>query len=457
MNEKKLIHDVELERKFLGACLMDVGSIADLVSQYITEPSVFYKPFNQSVFRAIMDLVSKGQTPDLVLVDSWLTKNEPTYESHMVVELAEMTQLIGSTSNWENWALLLVQMKIQRSLSNLGSSMVGVGYDKTIDVLSELDRFDDAFRNISENMPSSGSRDLFKILTDVTDRVNFLTERDPNELIGVDTGLTALNSVTGGWQKSDLVVIAGRPGMGKTSLMLKFVQAAAMAKKPTAVFSLEMSDVQLVSRLVVMESEHLHLNQIVRHGLKDASGESRSDYWGQYHKAVGKIEKQPIHIFDKPAITLFEIAGICRKVKREHGLELVVIDYLQLIRSVNERNRHEQIGEITRGLKQLAKEMNVPVIVLSQLSRDVEKRGGDRRPRLSDLRESGSIEEDSDMVGFVYRPSYYGIEFDSEGQSTKGRAELMIEKFRSGEPVHVQFGFDENRVLFHDMENEKPF
>jgi len=216
--------------------------------------------------------------------------------------------------------------------------------------------------------------------------------------------------------------------------------------------------VQLVSRMVAMEAPTLHLNQIIRHGFKDATGTVRSDYYSEYNETLAAIKRMTISVFDKPAMTLFEIAAACRKKKRNDGLGLVVIDYLQLIRPSDKNgNRHEQLGEVTRGLKQLAKELNVPVIVLSQLSRDVEKRGGDRRPRLSDLRESGSIEEDADMVGFVYRPSYYGIDQDPDtGEPTKGTAEFMIEKFRNGEPVRIKTGFDENKVRFHDMESVSP-
>ncbi|NNE30169.1 MAG: replicative DNA helicase, partial [Saprospiraceae bacterium] len=248
-------------------------------------------------------------------------------------------------------------------------------------------------------------------------------------LTGIPTGFTELDRLTSGWQNSDLVIVAARPGMGKTSFTLALAKNAALDfKKPVAFFSLEMSSIQLAQRLISMEAEIT--------GSKLRDGRLDDDDWGVLHSAVERLGDAPIFIDDTPGINVFELRAKCRRLKMQHKIELVMIDYLQLMTAGGEGNkagnREQEISAISRALKGMAKELNVPVIALSQLSRNVENRGGTKRPMLSDLRESGAIEQDADIVSFIYRPEYYQILEDEEGNSVKGMAELIVAKHRNG-------------------------
>ena len=276
-----------------------------------------------------------------------------------------------------------------------------------------------------------------------------LARKNKDGISGTPTGFNAVDKLTGGWQKSDMIVIAARPGMGKTAFVLSMARNVAVDfKRPVAVFSLEMSGVQLVQRLIASETE-INSEKLRKGQLKDYE-------LTQLHHQVVNLSEAPIFIDDTPALSVFELRAKCRRLKSNHGIELIIIDYLQLMTAGEGKggNREQEISAISRSIKQIAKELDVPVIALSQLSRSVETRGGDKRPMLSDLRESGAIEQDADIVGFIYRPEYYGLtEFnDNERTPSQGLAELIIAKHRNGGLDNIRLRFIANLAKFADVD-----
>ncbi|CAG0909780.1 unnamed protein product, partial [Cyprideis torosa] len=268
-------------------------------------------------------------------------------------------------------------------------------------------------------------------------------------LTGVPTGFTDLDRLTSGWQPSDLIILAARPGMGKTSFVLAMaLNGAKDFQKPVAVFSLEMASTQLVQRLISLEAEIP--------GSKMRNGKLEDYEWQQLQTTVERLGNVPIFIDDTPGINIFELRAKCRRLKMQHDIQLVIIDYLQLMTGSTENkntNREQEISGISRALKNMAKELNVPVIALSQLSRAVEVRGGSKRPQLSDLRESGAIEQDADIVSFIYRPEYYQILEDENGQSLKGVAEIIIAKHRNGALDTVKVKFTDQFAKFSNLDD----
>lgn len=266
---------------------------------------------------------------------------------------------------------------------------------------------------------------------------------------GVQSGFTDLDRITSGWQRSDLIIVAARPGMGKTAFVLSLARNAAISfNRPVAVFSLEMSSVQLVQRMI--SSETGIASDKLRKGSLD------NTEWQKLVSMTGKLSESPIYIDDTPALSVFDLRSKCRRLKAMHNIDLIIVDYLQLMRAevdTKSGNREQEISTISRSLKAIAKELNVPIIALSQLSRMVENRGGSKRPQLSDLRESGAIEQDADMVTFIYRPEYYGIEYDEDNNPTKGTAEIIIAKHRNGALDTVKLKFINHLAKFTDLES----
>jgi replicative DNA helicase len=340
--------------------------------------------------------------------------------------LVELTNRVASAANIEFHARIIAQKHIQRELIRISTTVIKDAYEDTTDVFDLLDKAEQGLFEITEQNLSRGSESMSSL---VTKAVKQLEEMAGNEsgLTGVPSGFTALDRITSGWQPSDLIIVAARPGMGKTSYTLAVARNAAMDfGKGVAFFSLEMSNVQLVQRLISMEAEIP--------GSKLRSGQLEDYEWQQLNSAIEKLSEAPIFIDDTPGINVFELRAKCRRLKMQHDIQMVVIDYLQLMTGGSDQkgNREQEISMISRSLKGLAKELNIPVIALSQLSRAVETRGGAKRPQLSDLRESGAIEQDADIVSFIYRPEYYQIMEDEEGNSLKDVSEIIIAKHRNG-------------------------
>jgi replicative DNA helicase len=408
----------------------------------------FYQEQHQLIFKAMIRLFEKSQPIDLLTVTEALRKSADLDAIGGPYYLVELTNRVASAANIEYHARIIAEKHIMREMIKISTGVLRDAYEETTDVFDLLDITEQGLYNITqqhlkgnvENMGSLTSQ-LVKQLEDLRNRTDGLT--------GVPSGFTELDRLTSGWQHSDLIVVAARPGMGKTSFVLSLARNAAVDfGKPVAVFSLEMSSIQLVQRLVAMEGEVS--------STKLRNGKLEVYEWQQLNAAIEKMSDAPIFIDDTPGINIFELRAKCRRLKKQHNIELVIIDYLQLMSGSLENqkgNREQEISNISRALKSMAKELSMPVIVLSQLNRQVETRGGSKRPQLSDLRESGAIEQDADIVSFIYRPEYYQILEDENGHSLKGIAEIIVAKHRNGALHTVRLKFKNDFAKFIDLDD----
>ena len=362
--------------------------------------------------------------------------------------LVELTNKVASAANIEYHARIIAQKHIQRELIRVSTTIIRDAYEDTTDVFNLLDDAEKGLFAITQQNLSRSVESMGSLASKALKQLESLKDKEDG-LTGIPSGFTALDRLTSGWQPSDLVILAARPGMGKTSFVLALALNAAMDfQRPIAIFSLEMSNLQLVQRLISMESEIS--------GSKLRNGQLEDYEWQQLHSSIEKLSEAPIFIDDTPGINIFELRAKCRRLKMQHDIQMVIIDYLQLMSGGGENqrgNREQEVSAISRALKGLAKELHVPVIALSQLSRAVEVRGGTKRPQLSDLRESGSIEQDADMVSFIYRPEYYQILEDEEGQSLKGIGEIIIAKNRHGALETIKLRFLSEYAKFADLED----
>jgi len=359
-----------------------------------------------------------------------------------------LTNRVASAANIEYHARIISQKHIQRELIKVSTNIIRDAYEDTTDVFQLLDDAEQGLFKITENHLNRGYESMGTLASRALKNLEELSQREEG-LTGVPTGFTDLDRLTSGWQPSDLIILAARPGMGKTSFVLALARNAAMDfNKGVAIFSLEMANVQLVQRLISMEAEIS--------GSKLRSGQLEDYEWQQMNSVIEKMSEVPIFIDDTPGINVFELRAKCRRLKMQHDISMVIIDYLQLMTGGGENkggNREQEISAISRALKGLAKELNVPVIALSQLSRAVETRGGSKRPQLSDLRESGAIEQDADIVSFIYRPEYYQILEDEEGNSLKGIGEVIIAKHRNGALDTVKLRFTDKFAKFSNLDD----
>ncbi|MBP7184015.1 MAG: replicative DNA helicase [Saprospiraceae bacterium] len=438
---------VHVEEAVLGALMLDKDAVAIVVD--ILKGDSFYLEVHQLIYKAILRLFEKIHPIDLITVTEELTKSGDLEKIGGAYYLVELTNRVASSANIEYHARIVSQKHIQRELIRVSTKIIRDAYEDTTDVFNLLDEAERSLFSITqqnlgrnyENMSSLTSR-LLKQLEELAQKEDGLT--------GVPTGFTDLDRLTSGWQPSDLIIVAARPGMGKTAFTLSLARNAAMDfNKPVALFSLEMSNIQFVQRLIAQEAE-------ISSG-KLRSGKLEDWEWHQLQRSIERLSDTPIFIDDTPGINIFELRSKCRRLKMQHDIQLIIIDYLQLMsgggESVKSGNREQEISQISRALKGLAKELNVPIIALSQLSRAVETRGGVKRPQLSDLRESGAIEQDADIVSFIYRPEYYGITEDETGNSTKGVAELIIAKHRNGALDTVRLKFESDFARFTNLDN----
>jgi len=435
-----------LEEAVLGALMLDKDALPIVLD--ILRPESFYADAHQLIYRAILRLFEKSHPVDLLTVTEELKKSGDVDAIGGPYYLVELTNRVASSANIEYHARIVAQKHIQRELIKVSTQIIRDAYEDTTDVFNLLDDAEKGLfavtqNNLSRQYESMGAlaSKTLKILEALKDKKDGLT--------GVPTGFTALDRLTSGLQPSDLIIVAARPGMGKTSFTLSLARNAAMDfQKPVALFSLEMASTQLVQRLISMESEIS--------ATKLRSGKLEEYEWQQLHTTIERMSEVPIFIDDTPGINIFELRAKCRRLKMQHDIQMVIIDYLQLMSGGMESNRggnrEQEISSISRALKGLAKELNVPVIALSQLSRAVETRGGSKRPQLSDLRESGAIEQDADIVTFIYRPEYYQLMEDETGQSLKGIAEIIIAKHRNGALDTVRLRFTDQFAKFSDLE-----
>lgn len=438
---------IDLEEAILGALMLEKDAVNQVIE--ILKPESFYKDSHSHIFKAILDLFNNSEPVDLLTVTNQLRKNGQLEAAGGAYYITELTSKVESAANIEHHARLITEMYIKRELIHISSEIQKDAFENTTDVFELLDDVESSLFKISESTIRKNYEDMSTIFHKA---IKELGEKKNQEhgLTGVPTGFTELDRVTSGWQKSDLVILAARPGMGKTAFVLSMLRNAAIDfNKPVAIFSLEMSSVQLVNRLIAAEAE-LDSEKIKKGNFADHE-------WEQLVRKTNKLSKAPIFIDDTPALSILELRAKSRRLRTQHNIQLIVIDYLQLMSGESgggmKGNREQEIANISRSLKSLAKELEVPVIALSQLSRNVENRGGNKRPQLSDLRESGSIEQDADMVMFIYRPEYYNITQTAEGESTGGLAEIIIAKHRSGSLGDVPLRFIGKYTKFADWTN----
>ncbi len=434
-----------LEEAVLGAVMLDKNAITIIID--ILQPESFYSEGHQHIYRAMRRLFDRSQPIDLLTVMEELKKSGDLEAAGGPAYLAELTHRVASAANIEYHARIIAQKYIQRELIRVSTQTIRDAFEDTSDVFELLDEAEQGLYNIAQNNMSRGYESTGTLAGKMLKQIEALKGKKDG-LTGVPTGFTALDRLTSGWQPSDLIIVAARPAMGKTGFVLSMARNAAVEfKKPVAIFSLEMANIQLVLRLVSMEAEIS--------GSKLRNGQLDEEEWKRLHKAVERISEAPIFIDDTAGINIFELRAKARRMKLQHDVQLIVIDYLQLMSGGPDSqrgNREQEISSISRSLKALAKELNVPVIALSQLSRAVEVRGGTKRPQLSDLRESGAIEQDADIVSFIYRPEYYQITEDEQGQSVKGMAEIIVAKHRNGAVDTVKLRFTDKYARFSDLD-----
>ncbi|MBL4752429.1 MAG: replicative DNA helicase [Flavobacteriales bacterium] len=440
---------LELEEAVLGALMLEKDALTDVIDKL--KPDNFYKEVHQKIYQAICDLFAKSEPTDYLTVVNELKRNGDLETVGGPYYITQLTSRISSTANTEFHAHIILQKFIQRELIRISSVVIEQAYDDTVDVFDLLDNAESKLFDVAEGTIRGAPKKMTGLIGEALKQIED-AKNHKDGMSGVPSGFTRLDRMTNGWQKSDLVIVAARPAMGKTAFVLSMARNLAVEfRKPVAFFSLEMSSLQLVMRLISNETE-LDAEKLKKGQLTMAE-------WEQLHAQIDKLSDAPLLIDDTPALSVFELRAKSRKLMAKHKLELIVIDYLQLMTagSDNKGNREQEISMISRSLKSIAKELNVPIIALSQLSRAVETRGGDKRPMLSDLRESGAIEQDADMVIFLYRPEYYGIDEDEDHNPTKGIAEVIIAKHRNGQTGTVKLKFVDRLAKFKSLDEFESF
>ena len=438
---------IDIEKVVLGALMIDKDAFT-VVSEII-KPETFYEARHQKIYDAVQSLTLQEKPVDIMTVTEELRHKGTLEDVGGPAYVVELSSQVASSAHIEYHAHILAQKFLARQLIQFASMIETDAFDETVDVDDLMQKAEGALFEISQkNM----LQDYVQIDTIVDQAHQLLLQASNREggLTGVPSGFRKLDDITAGWQPSDLVIIAGRPAMGKTSFALSIAKNVAIDyRKPIAFFSLEMNNVQLVNRLIS--------NVCSIPGNKILNGQLTPDEWERFDSNIRKMQGAPIYVDDTPGLSIFELRTKARRLVREHGIELLMIDYLQLMNANGMRfnSRQEEVSTISRSLKGLAKELNIPVLALSQLSRAVEQRDGPegKRPQLSDLRESGAIEQDADMVLFVHRPEYYHILQDEKGNDLHGMAQIIIAKHRKGATGDVLLNFRGEYTRFSNPED----
>ncbi len=436
---------MDVEQSVLGAMLIEREAIPRAIE--ILHSDAFYDGRHQKIYGAIQSLFERSNPVDLVTLTEEL-KRRDDYEQIGGYYLSDLTTRVASAANVEYHSRIIAEKSLLRKLITTMTTVVGQAYDPTTDAFDLLDNAERQIFQIAESQLRRGVMPMSDVVKATFQKLHDLHDRKGG-ITGVPSGFTHLDNLTGGWQDSDLIVIAARPSMGKTAMSLAMMRNAAMLHEnpvPVAIFSLEMSAGQLAQRLLTSEA------RVDAQAAR--TGRLRESDWPKLARAAGRLAEAPIFIDDTPGLGILELRAKCRRLKAEHKIGLVVVDYLQLMHGTTQSssgNREQEIAQISRSLKGLAKELDVPVIALSQLSRAVETRGGDKRPQLSDLRESGSIEQDADVVAFIYRAERYGITVDDHGNSTEGTAEIIVGKQRNGPVGSIKLAFATQYARFENL------
>ena len=424
---------LQVEEIVLGTLLIDGNCIDRIISVFST--NLFFKPQNKIIANTLIELYKSNSAIDLVTLVNHLKKHDNLGNSGGPNYISSLTSKVASSSNIDYHVRILQQEALRRNLIKIGSIAVQKSFDNTEDIFDVFNETQSELDNSLKNIVNYEIKTVGKVHDEIIKQSISILKSGKKS--GVPTGLNLVDNLTNGWQKSDLVILAGRPGMGKSTAAVSMcIYPAVTLKIPVAIFSLEMSNEQIVSRMQSYFSA-VNVSKIVKKQLTESE-------INEIQNTCIDLKNAPIFIDDTPNISLLELKGKCRKLVKENGIQLIVIDYLQLMRSgLKINNREQEIAEISRGLKALAKELEIPVIALSQLSRGVESRS-DKKPMLQDLRESGQIEQDADMVIFCFRPEYYEIdnyEVGSQIFETKGLFMLIIAKHRNGELGEIPLNF----------------
>jgi len=440
---------IDLEEAVLGAMMIDKKGVDDVID--ILHSEVFYKESHQLIYEAIHTLFNNTEPIDLLSVANQLRKTENLDAAGGDFYLVGLTQKVASSAHIEFHARIILQKFIQRKLITISSEIIEEAYDETIDVFDLLDDAESKLFEVTQGNLKKGSEAAEGLVKQALDKIQEISNKEG--MSGVATGFTRLDELTSGWQPSDLVIIAARPGMGKTAFVMSMAKNMAIDFEiPVAIFSLEMSSVQLITRMISSETG-------ISSG-KLRKGNLEPHEWEQLNVKVKNLTKAPIFIDDTPSLSIFDLRAKSRRLASQHGIKIIIIDYLQLMTTGTSQkgggNREQEISMISRNLKALAKELAIPVIALSQLSRAVETRGGNKRPLLSDLRESGAIEQDADIVSFIYRPEYYGLtEWDDEERTPcEGQAEFIVAKHRNGGLENVKLKFTGHLAQFSNLDED---
>ncbi len=438
---------VDLEEAVLGAMMIDKKGIDDVID--ILHSDAFYDVKHQEVYAAIYELFQNSEPIDLLTVSNLLRKKGKLDLVGGDFYLIRLTQKVASSAHIEFHARIILQKYIQRRLISISSEIIESSYDESTDVFDLLDEAEGKLFEVTQGNLKKSSEDAGSLVKQALKKIQEIGNQEG--MSGLATGFTKLDQLTSGWQPSDLIIIAARPGMGKTAFVISMAKNMAIDfNHAVAVFSLEMSSVQLITRMISSEtgltSEKLRKGNLEPHE------------WEQLNVKVKKLSDAPIFIDDTPSLSIFDLRAKARRLVSQHNVRIIVIDYLQLMTAGGNGkgggNREQEISTISRNLKALAKELNVPVIALSQLSRAVETRGGSKRPLLSDLRESGAIEQDADIVSFIFRPEYYGMtEWDDDDHTPcEGQGEFIVAKHRNGGLDNIRLKFTGHLAKFSDLE-----
>ncbi|HTP79729.1 MAG TPA: replicative DNA helicase [Bacteroidota bacterium] len=436
---------VEIEMAVLGAMLLDKEAIAKAVE--VIDDRAFYKPAHQSIFQAMTGLFERSEPVDLITLAEELRRRGELEKIGGEYYLTELTSKVSSGANVEFHAHIVLEKALMRQLIGTASAVMTRAYSETEDALGLLDEAEQMVFEVSEQRMKKSFVSMNTAVHKTMDLLQSIHGKHSG-VTGVPSGFTDLDNLTGGFQSSDLIIVAGRPSQGKTALVLSIARNASVLHDETVgIFSLEMSSQQLVMRLMCAEA------RVDAHKVR--TGRLPEDEWKKLSMSVGRLYKAKIFIDDTPALSILELRAKARRLKAEHNVGIIIVDYLQLMQGPrNAPSREQEISSISRSLKALAKEINIPVIALSQLNRALEARN-DKRPALADLRESGAIEQDADVVLFVHRPEMYGIQ-EQDGKSTEGMAEIIIGKQRNGPTDSVTLQFIRQYARFESREVFRP-
>jgi replicative DNA helicase len=435
---------LEIEKVVLGALMLEKDAYSNISE--ILHPECFYDKKHELIFEAIVDLAVSGRPIDMLTVTEQLKKNSNLKAAGDLLYISELTNNIASTAHLEYHAKIIAQKFLSRELIRFSGLIQGKAFDETLDVEDLMQEAEAKLFEISQRNIKKDAVQINPVINEAILAIQHAAQKEEG-LSGISSGFTDLDKITSGWQKSDLIIIAARPAMGKTALVLSMAKNMAVNFKiPVALFSLEMSNVQLVNRLIT--------NVCELSGDKIKSGRLEPYEWEQLDHKINDLYDAPIYVDDTPSLSIFELRTKARRLVREHDIKCIIIDYLQLMNAsgMTYGSREQEVSMISRSLKGLAKELNIPIIALSQLNRGVEARSGaeGKRPQLADLRESGAIEQDADMVCFIHRPEYYGIKEDSNGRDLTGLAEIIVAKHRNGAIGEIWLTFKNNFVKFEN-------